>query len=49
MLDQYSLKTDPEGLINITGTVKTSLEKSGVMHFRIAGNTFMEKATQLRI
>jgi len=30
MLDQYSLKTDPEGLINITGTVKTSLEKSGV-------------------
>lgn len=30
MLDQYSLRTNTEGFTNITGTVRKSLEESGV-------------------
>lgn len=30
MLDQYSLNTDTEGFTDITGTVKSSLAKSGI-------------------
>lgn len=31
MLDKYNLQTDTEGFTNITGLVRKSLEKSGVM------------------